>query len=153
MDSRPQSRPLVRSHRYRPRSLNPLLLYYPRTLQGSVSVSLTLSHPYPYHQGITNIPSLKYPPTSLPFIADSLPVMRFDVLTVALPPITVKTARLTFVLGARSLPLVTPNITAPFHVVVRVLLPIATTHLEITTFKILGSEVVPQVYNGGNVTE
>ena len=143
----------MRSHRYRPHSLNPLLRYHPGTLQGSVSVSLTLSHPYPYHQGITDIPSLKYPPMSLPFVADSLPVVRFDVLAVALPPTSVKTARRMFALGAWSPPLVMPNTTAPFHVVVRVLPPIATTHLETTTFRILGSEVVPQMYNGGNVTE
>ena len=157
MNSRPRSlppsHPLDWNHHHRPRSLQPLLHYHPGTLQGSVSVSPTLSHPCLNHRETIVIPSPKYPPTSLLSINNSLPVARFVVLAVAPPPTSAKTARLMSVLGAWSLPLVMPSITAPLHAVVRILLLIATTLLEAMTFRILGSEVVPQMYNGGNVTE
>ena len=90
---------------------------------------------------------------SLPFVASSLLVVRFDVLDVALLPTSVKTARPTFVLGAWSLPLVMPNTTAPLHVAIRVHLLVVTILLGTTISKILGSEMVLQLYNGGNVTE
>ena len=144
----------MRRHRVCPQFPSPLLPRHPPgTLQGSVNISLTLSHPYPYRRGITDIPSLKYPPTSLPFAAVSLPVVHFDVLAAALPSTSDKTAHPIRALGAWSLPLVTPNITALFHVVIWGLPLLVTTLQETTTFRILGSEVVPQVYNGGNVTE
>jgi len=153
MDSRPRSRPLVRNHHYYLHVPNPLLRRYPGVLQDSVNDSRTLSHPCLNHCETIVTPSPKYPPTSLLFVVVSLPVMCFDVFAVAPPPISVMIAPRMFALGAWSLPLVMPNTTAPFHVVVRLPLPIATTPQEVTTSRILGSEVVPQVYNGGNVTE
>jgi len=153
MDPHPLNCPLVWKYRHHPHPLDPPLPYHPETLQGWVSVSLASSHPSPNQLGTTDIPSLKYLPTSPPFVDDSLPVVCFDAPAVALSPTLVKIAPLTCVLGAWSLPLVMPNTTAPFHVVVWAPLPIVTTHLETNTSRILGSEVVPQMYNGGNVTE
>jgi len=57
------------------------------------------------------------------------------------------------VLDAWSLPLVMPSIAALFRTAVWVHPPIVTTLLKTMKSRNLDSEVVPQMYNGGNVTE